>query len=153
MSKEEFVPDWFEGDLPEKSFRSILKWGDPKAYKHPNKGLYREMKQVFGLGDEHFQKREKMGMETVPENVPCKLEKRHVDALTAIVGRENAFTDVYHRLQVGYGKTMIDLMRLRNGIIENIPDIVLHPRGRADLRAIVDYCNANGIPVYVYGGG
>ena len=153
MSKEEFVPDWFEGDLPEKSFRSILKWGDPKAYKHPNKGLYREMKRVFGLGDEHFQKREKMGMETVPENVPCKLEKRHVDALTAIVGRENAFTDVYHRLQVGYGKTMIDLMRLRNGIIENIPDIVLHPRGRADLRAIVDYCNANGIPVYVYGGG
>jgi alkyldihydroxyacetonephosphate synthase len=153
MAEKEFVPAWFEGELPEGSFRSILKWGDPKAYKHPNRRLYREMKRVFGLDDSHFRERREMGMEKVPEDVPCRLDKRHVDALSALVGPGNAFTDAFHRLQVGYGKTMIDLMRLRKGIIENIPDIVLHPRDRADIRAIVDYCGANGIPVYVYGGG
>ena len=153
MAKEEYRPDWYEGELPEGSFRSILKWGDPREYKHPNKRLYREMKRVFGLDDAHFRERGEMGMGKVPESLPCRLDARHVEALTAIVGEANAFVDVYHRLQVGYGKTMIDLMRLRKGVIENIPDIVLHPRDRKDLRAITDYCQAEGIPIYVYGGG
>jgi alkyldihydroxyacetonephosphate synthase len=42
-STREFQPDWFEGDMPEKSFRAILKWGDPRVYKHPNRALYRLM--------------------------------------------------------------------------------------------------------------
>jgi len=54
---------------------------------------------------------------------------------------------------VAYGKTMVDLMRLRLGILENLPDIVLWPRNRGDLRAVVDYCEKHSIPVYVYGGG
>jgi alkyldihydroxyacetonephosphate synthase len=153
MADKEFRPDWFEGELPEGSFRSILKWGDPRAYKHPNGRLFKLMKETFGLNDEHFRHPAEMGMERVPEDLPPKLAKAHIEALTAIVGAGNAFADVYHRLQVGYGKTMLDAMRLRKGIIENIPDLVLHPRDRADLRAIVDYCDAHEIPVYVYGGG
>jgi len=153
MATKKFMPDWFEGELPARSFRSILKWGDAREYKHPNKGLYREMKRVFGLDDESFGQRREMGMEAVPENIPSMMEERHIAALSAIVGSENAFVDVYHRLQVAYGKTMVDLMRLRKGIVENIPDIVLHPRSRADLRAIVDYCDEHAIAVYVYGGG
>jgi alkyldihydroxyacetonephosphate synthase len=153
MAAKEFTPDWFEGELPTRSFRSILKWGDPDKYKHPNKRLYREMKRVFGLDDSAFAKRREMGMEPVPESIPSRLDARHVAALSAIVGSENAFVDAYHRLQVAYGKTMIDLMRLRKGVVENIPDIVLHPRGRAELRSIVDYCDANSISIYIYGGG
>lgn len=153
MARKEFMPPWFEGEVPERSFRSILKWADPREYKHPNKGLYREMKRVFGLDDTWFEKPRDLGLETVPEDIPCRLEARHLEALTAIVGPENAFTDVYHRLQLAYGKTIIDTLRLRKGIIENIPDIVLRPRDRRDLRAIVDYCQEEGIPVYVYGGG
>ncbi|MBU1079907.1 MAG: FAD-binding oxidoreductase [Spirochaetes bacterium] len=153
MAKNEFTPDWFEGDCPEKSFRSIMKWGDPKAFKHPNKRLYKLMRDTFGLDDEYFRHPFEMGMEKVPENVPCRLAASHVDALRAIVGEGNLFTDVYHRLGVAYGKTMIDAMRLRKGIIENVPDVVLHPRDRADLRAIVDYCDEHAIPVYIYGGG
>ncbi len=151
--RDEFRPDWFEGKMPGGSFRSILKWGDPDAYKHPNRKLYALMKVTFGLDDSHFAKPFETGMESVPENMPCALEARHVQAFRSIVGDGNLFTDVYHRLQVGYGKTMLDAMRLRKGIIENIPDLVLHPRGRADLRAIIDYCDANLIPVYIYGGG
>jgi len=153
MAKQEFVPDWFEGDMPAGSFRSLLKWGDPKGFKHPNKRLYRLMRDTFKLDDEYFRHPFEMGMEKVPENVPCKLDAQHLAALEGIVSSENIFTDVYRRLGVAYGKTMLDAMRLRKGIIENIPDVVLHPRSRADLRAIVDYCNAHSIPLYIYGGG
>lgn len=153
MAKQEFVPEWFEGDMPAGSFRSLLKWGDPKGFKHPNKRLYRLMRDTFKLDDEYFRHPFEMGMEKVPENVPCRLDEKHFIALGAIVGKDNIFTDVYHRLGVAYGKTMLDAMRLRKGIIENIPDVVLHPRSRADLRAIIDYCNAHSIPVYIYGGG
>ncbi len=102
-----------------------------------------------------FRSREKKntGLSDVPESAPCRLAPGHVAALSALVGEGNAHTDTYNRLRVGYGKTMADLMRLRYGIIENIPDLVLWPRDRADLRAVVDYCDEHGIPVYVYGGG
>jgi len=148
-----FQPDWFEGELPRKSFRAILKWGDPKAYKHPNRALYHLMKQTFRLDDDWFRHPRDMGMDIVPEATPSRLDQEHVASLTAIVGADNAHTDTWNRLRVAYGKTMIDLARLRAGIIENLPDIVLWPRSRADLRSIVDYCEHHRIPVYIYGGG
>ncbi|MCP5454482.1 MAG: FAD-binding oxidoreductase [Spirochaetaceae bacterium] len=151
--RDEFRPDWFEGELPPRSFRSILKWGDPNEYKHPNRKLYALMKETFGLDDEWFSKRRDEGLGAVPESSPCRLAPEHVAALTAIVGPENAHVDTYNRLRIAYGKTMVDLMRLRYGVIEHLPDMALWPRGRDDLRAIVDYCEANAIPVYVYGGG
>ncbi|PKL25048.1 MAG: FAD-binding oxidoreductase [Spirochaetae bacterium HGW-Spirochaetae-3] len=152
-NRDEFKPEWFEGDLPAKSFRSILKWGDPKEYKHPNRKLFALMKETFGLDDDWFRARRNEGLGTVPESFPSRLAPEHVAALTAIVGPTNAHVDAYNRLRIAYGKTMIDLMRLRYGIVENLPDIALWPRSREDLRAVVDYCEAHGIPVYVYGGG
>ncbi len=151
--QDDFRPDWFEGELPARSFRSILKWGDPNEYKHPNRKLYALMKETFGLDDEWFKKRRDEGLGVVPESSPCRLAPEHVAALTAIVGPENAHLDTYNRLRIAYGKTMVDLMRLRYGVVEHLPDMALWPRDRDDLRAIVDYCEANAIPVYVYGGG
>jgi len=150
---DEFYPDWFEGELPPRSFRSILKWGDPKEYKHPNRKLYGLMKETFRLGDDWFKEKRATGLSEVPDTVPCRLAPEHVAALTAIVGKDNAHTDTYNRLRIAYGKTMIDLMRLRHGIMENLPDMALWPRSRADLRAIVDYCERHVIPVNIYGGG
>lgn len=155
MSKnnDDFQPAWFEEAAPAGSFRSILKWGDPLAFKHPNRRLYALMKAVFGMTDEDFRHREKMGLEQVPAGLPMQMKSEQVEALTAIVGADNVRTDGYSRLQVAYGKTMIDLMRLREGIIENVPDLVLHPRSAEDVKAIVRYCNEHHVPIYVYGGG
>ena len=153
MAEKAFLPAWFEGEPPARSFRSILKWGDPRVYKHPNKRLYALMKSTFGLDEAHFREPRNMGLGEVPEDRPCRLEPRHVEALRAIMGADDVFTDVYHRLRIAYGKTMVDLMRLREGIVENIPDVAAQPRSRAELRAVVDYCRDNSIPVYVYGGG
>lgn len=155
MSKEYkgFLPNWYEEMPPEKSYRSILKWGDPKEFKHPNWRLYELMKKTFNMTDEDFKEKEKMGLEKVSYNLPISLTKEQIDTFKNIVGKDNVLEDEYSRLQVAYGKTMIDLMRLREGIAENVPDIVIHPRDKEDIKKIVEYCNNEKINIYVYGGG
>lgn len=148
-----FRPDWVEKAPPPDSYRSILKWGDPNEFKHPNSKLYSLMKKSFNMDDEDFERPQKMGLDKVSFNVPISLTEEQIKVFESIVGPGNVKTDQYSRLQVAYGKTMIDLMRLREGIVENIPDIVLHPRDRDDIEGIVKYCNEQKIPVYVYGGG
>ncbi len=48
---------------------------------------------------------------------------------------------------------MVDLMRLRKHIVENVPDAVVYPKNREDISALVKYCCEQKIPMYVYGGG
>lgn len=148
-----FQPDWYQEAPPEGSYRSILKWGDPLEFKHPNPRLYELMKQVFHMTDEDFKNKKKMGLEKVSYNIPIKLKPEQINFFKKLIGEENVKTDEYSRLQIAYGKTMIDLMRLREGIVENVPDIVLHPRDKKDIENIVKFCNEEHIAVYVYGGG
>ncbi len=56
-------------------------------------------------------------------------------------------------LSVAYGKTMYDIMRLRNKMVENVPDVVAYPDTKEQVEQIVAYCQQEKIPVYVYGGG
>lgn len=150
---EKFYPNWSEEAPPINSYRSIFKWGDPNEFKHPNRRLYALMKKTFDMTDEDFKIKKEMGLEVVEGEYPSGLEEIHLEALKQIVGAENIKLDVYSRLRVAYGKTMIDLMRLRKGMIQNLPDVVLHPRDKDDIAKIVDYCNQHKIPVNIYGGG
>jgi alkyldihydroxyacetonephosphate synthase len=153
MSKQEFYPKWIEEAPSEKSYRSIFKWGDPREFKHPNKRLYKLMKETFDMTDADFKTPRDLGYEIVGYDIPSKLSKAVLDELARIVGAENVKTDDYTRLEVAYGKTMIDLLRLRKKQIENLPDAVLYPRNKEDIVRIVRFCDEKKIPVYVYGGG
>jgi alkyldihydroxyacetonephosphate synthase len=151
--KHEFYPEWYEEKCPDKSYRSIFKWGAVDEFKHPNRQLFKLMKKTFKMTDEDFKTRKLMGLDEVSFNLPCRLRPDQVDFLKKIVGIENIKTDNYSRLKVSYGKTMIDIMRLRQGIAENLPDVVIHPRDKRDSEEVVKYCNRFKIAVYVYGGG
>ncbi|HAK45105.1 MAG TPA: FAD-binding oxidoreductase [Spirochaeta sp.] len=148
-----FKPEWELVPPPEKTFRSILKWGNPKEFKEPNERLFGVMKDVFNLTDEDFKEKIEQGLDEVPENIPCTLAPEHVDFFCSVFGEERISTKVYDRLSVAYGKTMYDLYRLRENIIENIPDLVVYPSDKEEIETIVPYCNEHQIPVYVYGGG
>jgi len=76
-----------------------------------------------------------------------------LQAFTNIVGVENIQTGTYERVRASYGAGMIDALRLRQHHIENLPDLVIAPRSTDDIRAIVQYCHQNRIPVYIYGAG
>ena len=50
-------------------------------------------------------------------------------------------TDTYNRTRVSYGGGMIDALRLRHKVVENLPDLVVCPRDQKDIEAIVKYCD------------
>ena len=85
-------------------------------------------------------------------DIKSNLTETEHGELLAIVGGQGA-DDNYTRLRVAYGQTMVDLMRLREGVVENVPDLVLYPATTAEIQKIVNYCNEKKIAVYVYSGG
>lgn len=116
-----------------KSYRSVMKWGDPAAYKRPKEGLYKLIKKQFNLTDDDFKEMVDVGNEVVDIKVPSRLSVAQLKELAEIVGEDNVTTDEFKRVQVGYGKTMIDIMRLRKGIVENLPDVVVYPSTTEDM--------------------
>lgn len=138
MSKpyRDFEPKWYHGEVPPTSYRSIFKWGAPDQIKPPKESLYKLVKEKFGLTDADFgHYTENLGLDAVRFDLPCTMEQRRLDAFRDIVGAEYVRTDDYARLSVAYGKTMYDILRLRNQVVENVPDAVLYPDNKGTDRA------------------
>jgi alkyldihydroxyacetonephosphate synthase len=150
--KTTFQPNWYEGETPPGTYRSLFKWNDPWAFKHPNQGFYRLMRDTFNLKDEDFIT-PKLDLDPVENNLPSQLPVQHLQKLSNIVGQENIKTDTCSRIRASYGAGMIDALRLREKIVENICDAVLMPRDRTDIEKIIQYCDLHRIPVSIYGGG
>lgn len=149
-----FEPKWIKEPAPKDSYRSIFRWGDPDFVKYPKESLYKMMKDVFKMTDEDFSHYEgDTGFEKVVLDKPSHMEEKHIEAFRKIVGADNVSTADYDRLSVAYGKTGYDALRLRERRIDSLPDVVLYPSDKEEIKAIVDYCVANKIPLYVYGGG
>ncbi|MDD3099323.1 MAG: FAD-binding oxidoreductase, partial [Bacilli bacterium] len=142
-----FSPKWVETPADPRSWRSIFRWGDPHYFKWPKENLYKVMKEIFDLTDDDFQKYDGgLGFGPVDYNVPSCLAPEHIDAFKALLGEEFVRTDSYSRLSVAYGKTMHDVLRLRQKIVENIPDAVLYPDNREQIEKVVAYCSTHKIP-------
>ncbi|MEI7988461.1 MAG: FAD-binding oxidoreductase [Chloroflexota bacterium] len=153
MESKSFVPSWYEEQAPLGSYRRLFKWGDVNTFKHPDERFFTLLKNTFGMTDNDFLCRQETGLEPVITDVPSHLTPSQVDALRAIVGDDNIKQDSYNRLRVSYGKGMIDLIRMRKEIIENLPDAVLYPNNKNEIEQIVSYCDSQHIPIYVFGGG
>ncbi len=150
-NKHGFYPQWCEEEAPARSYRSLIKYGDPKGFKHPNPGMFHLLKDAFGMTDEEFQK-PNLCVEELDIDVPCKLSSDQITVLKNVVGADNVLTDTYNRTRGSYGAAIIDVLRLRYHILENLPDAVICPRDRRDVEAIVKYCDENRLPLYAAGG-
>ncbi|NQU87349.1 MAG: FAD-binding oxidoreductase, partial [Mariniphaga sp.] len=148
-----FIPDWTEKAPLDGSYRSIFKYGDPLGFKHPNSRLFEELKKTFNLTDENFRKKETTGDETVNISESTDLDKKIINEIEEIVGEENISTTIFDRLKYSTGQTVEEHMKLRQGINGKISDLAVHPRNKNEVQQIVQLCNTNKIPVYVYGGG
>ena len=151
--KNEFQPKWRETEPKRGSFRSIFKYGDPKGFKHPNRRLFEELKSTFNLTDEDFRKKETTGDELVDVKIDSNLSTDQILEFKKIVGEENISLKEYDRLKFSSGQTLEEHMKLRRQLVGTISDLVVHPRKKSEVQEIVNYCNVNKIPVYVYGGG
>ena len=156
MSKpyEGFEPQWYQGEVPAKSYRSVFKWGAPEIIKAPSERMLHDIMKRFGMDLGIFHEyQQNLGLDEVKFDIPIQLAQEHIDALKAIVGDEFVRTDDYARFSVAYGKTMYDILRARNKIVENVPDCVVYPESKEQIEAIVAYVSEHKIPLYVYGGG
>ncbi len=149
--KDEFTPAWCEQEAPSHSWRSLFKYADPRGYKHPNAGMYRLLKDTFGMTDDDF-KNPSLCMEDFDADVPSRLAETHIKAFREIVGADNVQLDAYARTRASYGGGMFDALRLRYKIVENLPGAVVCPCSRQELEKLVKYCHENRIPLYVSGG-
>ncbi|MBF0367402.1 MAG: FAD-binding oxidoreductase [Oligoflexia bacterium] len=154
-----FIPDWTEKAPKEGSFRSIFKYGAPNKFKHPSHGWYKMLKDDFALTDADFTTKHAEGLEQVsleklkhPQTLPS-LYPTQITTLKTIVGEDNIALDDYSRVKYAYGKTAEEMMELRIAIVREVPDAVVHPRNKLEVQKIVEYCNQEKIPLYLFGGG
>ncbi|MBN1363902.1 MAG: FAD-binding oxidoreductase [Syntrophaceae bacterium] len=153
MKSKKFRPDWTEKAPAAGTYRSIFKYGDPDSFKHPSDAWYKMIKQDFHLGDEHFLSKGKEGLEQVSLNRSVSLKPHQVEAIKAIVGKENVALDDFSRVQYASGKTTEEMLELRHGIIREVADAVVHPRDKHDVQKLMEYCDKELIPVTVFSGG
>jgi len=151
--KEHFRPNWYEDVTPAGTYRSLIKWGDPAGIKHPNSGLVRLIMDKFHLTEADLSAPINLSLEPVEDNLPCRLPAEHLAFFRDLCGEENVRTDAYARISRSYGKGMLDALRLRRKIVENLPEIVVSPRSRDEIVRLVAYADEHRIPVTVFGGG
>jgi len=147
-----FQPDWREDVPAPGSYRSIFKY-DPNKFTHPSPAWFEMFKTEFGMTDDDFKKRQPGGDEQVKIDKKISLTNDQINAFRNIVGSENVATDDYSRVKFGHGKSLDENLDLRKNIVRKVPDLVLHPRDKEDVKKIVEYCNANRIPIITYSGG
>lgn len=144
--------DWYTAESPKGSYRAIFKWGNQKEYKVPSQGMFDYLADKLDFDVNYLEKHKNFGDGQVDYEDTCALTAEEIKDLMAIVDN-NGTSDKYARLDVAYGQTMIDLMRLREGVVENVPDLVLYPSTQEEVEKIVKYCNEKKIAIYIYSGG
>jgi alkyldihydroxyacetonephosphate synthase len=153
MPKKRFIPHWAESAPPSGTFRSIFKYGDPHAFKHPSAKWYEMIKEEFGMSDNDFRTKTDEGLAQVRLDRPVTIDARDREQLEAICGKDNVTADDYSRVKYAYGKTTEEFMELRKGIVGDVADLVVHPRSKEDVRKIVEYCNQEKVPIYPFSAG
>lgn len=153
MTSTKFRPDWTEKPPVPGTYRSIFKYGNPQQFKHPSDAWYKMIKQDFNLSDDDFTSKVKEGLEQVSLNRPVNIKQQQIEAIQNIVGKENVSQDDYSRVKYASGKTTEEMLELRQGIIHEVADVVVHPRDKHDVQKIVAYCDKERIPITVFSAG
>jgi len=153
FNRKKIRPQWRETPPPPKSYRSIFKYGDPGKFKHPSKTWVTMLKEDLGMTDHDFKTKTHEGLKAVDLVRDLALSSEHIEKISKIVGSSNITTDIYQRVKYGYGKTTQEMMELARGHVRKISDLVVHPRHKEDVRALVGYCNRMRIPLSVFSGG
>jgi alkyldihydroxyacetonephosphate synthase len=153
MSRTEATtPHWREAIARPGTYRAAFSL-DPTRFKHPSAGWIRMFKDEFGMTDADFVRPVSQGDDPVDLEARTVFAPEHRAAIEAIVGEENVSDDDFSRVKYGHGKTLDENLALRQGKVAAVPDLVVHPRDKQDVAAIVSYCAEHKIPVIPYGAG
>ncbi|HQJ08028.1 MAG TPA: FAD-binding oxidoreductase, partial [Deltaproteobacteria bacterium] len=93
--RKKFSPDWTEKAPSSGTMRSIVKYGNPNAFKHPSHGWVTMMMEEFGMSRGDFSRKIEEGNQKVELAKPVGLDARHIDRFRDIVGSDNVACDPY----------------------------------------------------------
>ena len=150
--KGPFRPAWREDVAKPGTYRTIFKYASDQ-FTHPPDAWVEMFKSEFGMTDADFVTPLAGGDDVVTVDHPSRLDPRHRAALAAIVGPDNVADDAYSRVRYGHGKSLDEDMAMRRGEVAAVPDLVVHPRHKADVVEIVRYCAAHRISIVPWGAG
>ena len=151
-SKVQPTPAWRETLAGKGTYRDVFSF-DPARIKHPSAGWVAMFQDEFGMTDADFRRPVSQGDQQVSLDGRPGLDPAHREAIAAIVGTDNISDSDYDRVRYGHGKSLDENVALRAGRVEHIPDLVVHPRDKDDVTAIVGYCVEHAIPVIPFGAG
>ena len=152
MSKKKFAPNWTSTPPVPGSYRSIVKEGRLDQVKVPSAKYLAQLQRDLNLSESDFAVKHD-GNQPLGPVPPSNLDPCVVEAIIAIVGKENVQVDDYNRVKYSYGKLAEEMVSLKRGILHEITGGAVHPRDKFDVQKIVKLCNDRKIPIYVYGGG
>lgn len=135
--------------------RSALRWNGWGAIKHEN---------PLPAGAPQWEWiRKTLNMSRLPDTPPVplgeitlpdsRLSQATRDRLRAIVGGEQLRTDAYERAFHARGRSYHDLLHLRAGKLDVVPDAVVYPRSADEVLAVVKLCAEEDISLIPFGGG
>jgi len=135
-----------------KTYRDILKWGD-KREESLEPAMKKIMVEMLGIQENDLVANYPDGNSLVSIAAPKFLNPNLVEELEEICGKENVTVDDVDRAEHAYGKFYRELLKLRLGLIDSAPDLVVYPRNNEDVVNIVSICNKKKIPLIPFGGG
>ena len=83
---------------------------------------------------------------------PGRLDDRTLARLKRTVGADVS-SEKYDRLTHSLGRSYLDLLNLRRGLIRNPPDAVVYPRDEREVAKLLSFAHANRIAVVPFAGG
>ena len=84
---------------------------------------------------------------------PSKLDETDVVMLEAVVGERVTAHDAFERLAHAYGKSLHDLVRIRQGVVEAIPDAVVYPVTASEVASLIELARQRNWSLVPFGGG
>jgi alkyldihydroxyacetonephosphate synthase len=128
-------------------------WGvEGVAFHHHDKpGFAPFVKKIVGV---ELSEGHDTGLDFADLVVPASIAAPEVvESLEQIVGPGAVATDDHDRVVHTYGKSIRDLIRIRAGILERVPDLVVYPADEAEVQSIVDLAVASDLVLIPFGGG
>ncbi len=132
----------------------LFGWGwTDISYDHKGRdeAFYRQLSQTLDVDCSQVSQ-PPINIEEIP--LPdSKLTPTDLSMLEAVVGKKGLVYDRFERLAHAYGKSLHDLVRIRKGIIEAVPDAVVYPVSTAEVSSLIELAREKQWSLVPFGGG
>jgi len=113
-------------------------------------GLWAFLQSQLGIDDLPNTPAVAMEDMPLPEN---RLSRSQIAELRGLLTEDRVCVDRYERLFHAFGKSYHDLIRLRRGDLDEVPDGVVYPESSDELAALTQFATTHHLALIPYGGG